>query len=92
MPSTEGFAEIISSQLVAFINSFGYGSLTVSEMILAMHLNAAGGFRYTSGDYADRVEFSGMNFNVMFFAKILEIYRNVRMGLDNKFRNQIDGF
>lgn len=92
MPTTEGFAEIISSQLVAFLNSFGYGHLTVSEMILAMHMNAAGVFRYNSGDYADRIEFTGNNFNVMFLAKILELYRGLRNALDRKFQNHIDGF
>lgn len=92
LPSTEGFAEVISSQICIFLNSFGYGKLTVSEIILAMHLNAVGGFKYSSGDYAERIEFTGKNFNVMFLAKILELYRNMRNYLDRKFENQIDGY
>lgn len=92
LPTTEGFAEVISDQLSIFINEFGYGNLTLSEIILAMHLNAASAIRYPSGDYQERVEFSGNCFNVVFIAKILEVYRTLRNGLDRKFQNQIDGY
>jgi hypothetical protein len=92
LPTTEGFAEIISDQLTIFLNQFGYGKLTVSEIILSMHLNAAGVMRYSSGDYVERIEFSGQTFNVNFISKILQVYRNLRASLDRKFENQIDGY
>lgn len=92
LPTTEGFAEVISDQLSIFINEFGYSNLTLSEIILAMHMNAAGGMRYQSGDYIDIVEFSGNCFNVIYISKILEVYRNIRNNLDRRFQNEIDGY
>lgn len=92
LPITEGFAEIISEQLSIFINEFGYCNLTLSEIILAMHINAAGGLRYASGDTIDRVEFSGNCFNVVYISKILEVYKTLRSNLDRKFQNEIDGY
>lgn len=92
LPKTEGFAEIISNELETHIKAFGYDSLTVSEVILALHLNADGNVRYPSGEFAERVEFSGICFNVVYVAKILGIYKSLRNGLDRKFENQIDGY
>lgn len=92
LPITEGFAQIISNELYVFINEFGYCSLTLSEVILALHLNAMGGLRYADGSSVERIEFTGICFNVVYIAKILQIYALLRNGLDRKFINQIDGY
>lgn len=92
LPVTEGFAETISNELAIFINEFGYGGMTLSEIFLALHMNASGNLRYPSGDTIERVEFTGHCFNVTFIAKVLNIYKFLRNSLDRKFENQIDGY
>lgn len=92
LPTTEGFAEIISNELETHIKAFGYESLTLSEIILAMHLNASGDVQYPSGEVAERIEFTGNCFNVVYMAKILSVYKFLRNHLDRKFQNQIDGY
>lgn len=92
LPATEGFAEVISSELSNFIEQFGYNSLTLSEIILALHLNAWGELKYPSGDSIERIEFSGNCFNVVYIAKVLGVYKILRNHLDRKFQNQIDGY
>lgn len=92
LPNTEGFAQVISEELTIFLSEFGYSELTVSEMILALHLNACGAMKFPTGECADRVEFSGVCFNIVFMAKILSLYRSLRNQLDRKFQNQIDGY
>lgn len=93
LPGTEGFAEVIAKELISFINDCGYGELTLSEIILAMRLNAAGGNRHPgTGDYMDSVSFSGNCLNVFYVSKILSNYFLLRNNLDRKFENKVNGY
>ncbi len=74
-----------------YLNEFGYGELTLQEIILAFRLNTHGGLRYPSGLEVERVPFSGVCFNVDFLAKVLANYMAFRNLLDRKFENFLDG-
>jgi hypothetical protein len=90
-PLTEGFAEIIATQLVVFIKEYGYGNLTLQEILTAMMLNAAGNWKWPGGDVIERIEFSGTCFNVTFISKVLYPYMSIRSTMDSKFKNKLDG-
>lgn len=92
MPQTEGFAEILSDEILKFITDFGFGNLTLAEVLLAMRLNCQRKLRYSSGDYIPTVEFSGVVFNVQYLAKILNNYEAARRSFDGRFQNLIDGY
>lgn len=91
LPSTEGFAEIISDELLIFIKDFGYGELTVEEVFLAMRLNSKGGLKFPSGVDVEAVVFTGNCVNVNFISKILSNYLAIRNILDRKLQNLLDG-
>lgn len=90
-PLTEGFAQIIANELIVFINEYGYGNLTLQEVLTAMRLNAAGHWKWPSGDTVERIEFSGTCFNVTFISKVLYPYFAIRSNMDRKFQNKLDG-
>jgi hypothetical protein len=90
-PLTEGFAEIIANELIIFINDYGYSNLTLKEILTAMRLNAAGGWKWPGGDVIERIEFSGACFNVTFISKVLYPYLVLRTTMDRKFQNKLDG-
>lgn len=92
LPQTEFFAIYIAEELSTFINEFGYGELTYQEVLLAMRLNSGGGLRYPSGIELDQIAFTGSCFNVDYIAKVLANYKDIRLQLDRKFENQIDGY
>lgn len=91
LPQTEFFAGFISSELSIFINKFGYGELTLEEILLAMRLNSKG-LWYPSGLEIDPIQFTGVCFNVNYIAKVLANYMIMRNQLDRVFQNQIDGY
>jgi hypothetical protein len=93
LPNTEGFAEVIADELISFINEHGYAELTLSEILLAMRLNAEGGNRHPgTGNYMETVAFTGNCFNIMYVSKILSNYILFRNHLDRKFENKINGY
>jgi hypothetical protein len=92
MPQTEGFAEILSEEVVIFINDFGYSELTLEEILLAFRINAKGNIKLVSGNELDQVDFVGSNFNITFMGKILNNYLVLRRCVDRKLQNMIDGY
>lgn len=92
LPQTESFAAAISNQLIKFINEFGYGELTLSEIMLAFLINSKGNYKFPTGTEIDRVKFIGNCINVDFVAEILSNYMSIRNSLDRKFQNEIDGY
>lgn len=90
LPQTESFATAISNQLVIFINEFGYGELTLSEIMLAIFINSAG-YNRADGQFM-KVKFFGNNISVDFISDVLSNYIQIRNTLDRKFQNEIDGY
>lgn len=91
MPSTEGFAEVLSQEIVTLINEFGFGNLTLAEIILAMRFNSVD-MRFPSGVEIEKATFRGNCFSVDFLSKILYNYSVLRKFVDRKFQNKIDGY
>lgn len=92
LPQTEFFAEFIAKELEAMITQFGYGELTVAEILLALRLNCINNTKYPSGVDAEKILFTGHSFNVNFIVSVLEKYMTLRTLLDRKIQNLIDGF
>lgn len=92
LPQTEGFAEIISNEIVIFINQYGYEELTLDEILTALRLNAKGGLRFPTGIEVDHVSFTGNCFNIVYLSKVLSNYKSFRDILDRKLQNFIDGY
>jgi len=92
VPSTEFFAEIIAEELLTFISEFGYKELTFEEILLAMRMNAKGGFKFPTGLELEVVPFFGNCFNVDYFSKVILNYMTIRKFLDRKLQNIIDGY
>jgi hypothetical protein len=92
LPQTEFFAEIISDQICDFVSKFGYGELTVDEIVLSLQMNAKGGLRYPSGVEVEQIPFVGSCFHIDFLGKVLHNYMTLRDILDRKFKNFIDGY
>lgn len=91
-PQTEFFAEVLTTTLTEYLTEFGFGELTLEEIILAVKLNAKGGLRFPSGMEVEKVNFSGACFNIDFLSKILSNYMALRNNLDRKLENYIDGY
>lgn len=92
LPGTEYFAKKIGEHVSVFISDYGYGELTLAEILTAFRLNSKGGLRFPSGTNIEQVEFSGNCFNVDYLAKILFNYMSLRNILDRRFQNMIDGY
>jgi len=92
LPQTEFFAGYIAAELSIFINEFGYGELTLDEILLSLRLNSKGGVKYPSGSEVETVAFTGQCINVDYISKVLANYKALRGYLDRKFENEIDGY
>lgn len=92
LPQTEFFAEVISGQICEFVSKFGYGELTLKEIILALQMNAKTGLRYPTGSEVEKIVFVGNCFHVDFLSRVLANYLSLRNLLDQKFKNFIDGY
>lgn len=92
LPQTEGFAEVISSEIITFITEYGYEELTLAEILTALRLNAKGGLRFPTGIEVDHVSFTGNCFNIVYLSKVLSNYKLFRDILDRKLQNFIDGY
>lgn len=91
-PQTDFFAEVLTTAMMNYLKDFGYGELTLSEIILAIQLNTQGGLRFPSGLEVEKVPFFGVCFNIDFLSRILSNYMIFRNHLDRKFENFIDGY
>lgn len=92
LPQTDIFAEFISSEMIYFINNFGYEELTLAEIILAIRLNVTGKMKLPSAVTNEPIVFQGSFFNVDFMSKILSHYMAVRNNLDRTLQNHLDGY
>lgn len=92
LPNTEMFAKYISDEIRDYILEFGYGELTVSEIILAFKMNIGSEIKNPLGDNLKCVEFYGNSINVSFIGKVLSNYMIIRNNLDTRIKNQIDGY
>lgn len=92
IPQSEYFADILTNEIITFVNEFGYGNLTFDEMLLAIRLNSKGKIKMPSGIDVDVVEFSGNCFNVHWLSKILSNYVVFRNLLDSKILNKLEGY
>lgn len=90
LPTTEFFADIISTEVYNFIKEFGYSDYTLYEVLLAMRLNAKCDIRLPNGTVWEMVTFFGNCFNVNFLSKVLYNYSLLRMGLNRKLENYLD--
>jgi hypothetical protein len=91
LPTTDFFAEIIGDELIVFLVDFGYARLTLAEVLLAMRINAKGGFKGVSFS-ADPISFYGHCFNVDYVSKILDTYNRYCLYFNRRIQNHIDGF
>lgn len=91
-PETEFFAEVVSNTMMNYLKRFGFGELTLAEIILAIELNTQAGLRFPSGLEVEKVPFFGVCFNIDFLSRILSNYMIFRNNLDRKFENFIDGY
>lgn len=91
LPETEFFADVLTVEIIEFINEMGYGELTIDEIIFAIRLNTRGGLKYPSGIDVEITLFRGSHFNLDFLSKVLGTYTTLRGILDRKLQNYLDG-
>lgn len=91
-PLTDFYADGLSKEMIEYINQFGFGELTLSEIILALRLNTKGGLKFPTGVDIEKVIFAGTCFNVDFLSRVLSNYMALRNILDRKLENYIDGY
>lgn len=92
LPNTDFFAKFIAEEIIKFILDFGYGDLTLEEILLAFRFNARSGLRYPNGELIESVNFTGVCVNVDYISKVLANYISIRNYLDRKLQNKIDGY
>jgi hypothetical protein len=90
MPNTNFLADALNFRLIDFLQNFGYGNLTIEEIVQAFYFNAKGGLKFPSGIDIDAINFSGGYVNVEYVSKVLSNYMAVRNILDRKIQNLID--
>lgn len=77
LPTHDAHINALESEFLNFLTEFGFGSLTVEEVLLAFRLNAA-------HQLEERVEVFGAIFNIDYAGKVLKQYRDYRWRLDRK--------
>jgi hypothetical protein len=92
LPNTEFFAKFIAEEITNFILCFGYADLTLEEILLAFRFNAKAGMKYPNGEQIEPIFFTGCCVNVDYIAKVLANYMSIRIFLDRKLQNKIDGY
>lgn len=92
VPTTDILASRIASQISNYIFSFGYKDYTEREIELAMQLNAHNNFDELGALDLKVVEFTGIYFNLNYFASVLGNYKKIRDHIDRKFQNFLDGY
>lgn len=92
IPDSDFLGTFISEEIITFINDFGYTELTLAEILLAMRMNTKSDIRWEAGDNIAQVAFTGEYFNINFLSAILSTYSRLRMIVDRKIQNKIDGY
>lgn len=92
LPEDDFFADRLSKELVMHLNNFGYGDLTMCELVLAFNLNCKCGLKYPSGSDIIATEIFGKYISVDYVSRVLSTYKTLRTMLDNHLKNIIDGY
>lgn len=92
LPNTDFFADVICEELYGFMLDFGYEEFTLAEITLALRMNMKVGLKYPTGIEIEVIPFTGHCFNVTFISKVLSNYMTIRLLLDRKLQNIIDGY
>ncbi len=77
LPTNDHHINALESEFLIFLNEFGYGNLTVEEILLAFRMNSTFKLR-------DKIEIYGAIFNIDYAAKVLRLYIEERYRLDRK--------
>lgn len=85
LPTNDEFASILADELLIYLLDFGYGDLTIEEIVLSFRFNSKAEL------VAERILPKGF-LNVMYVARVLENYLLLRNMLDRKLQNHIDGY
>lgn len=92
MPNTSFLADALNFRLIDYLQRFGYGNLTLDEIILAFYFNAKGGLKSPSGIEVEPVVFLGGYVNVEYVSKVISNYMAIRNLIDRKIQNLIDEY
>jgi hypothetical protein len=92
LPNTDFFANIIGDEIAIHVSEFSDADFTAGEILLALRINAAREIKFPSGLTLEQVPFFGNCFNVEFLAKVLANYKVLRVYIDRKLQNHIDGY
>lgn len=91
-PTTEVFFNVLVEEVCDFMLRYGNGELCFEEYLLASRINSMGGYKFPSGLELERVPFVGNCFNVEYLSKLTDNYFRIRLQLDRKLQNLIDGY
>jgi hypothetical protein len=92
LPFTDMFANVLSEQIILFIDNCGYLNYTLKEILLCLQINLMHPLPSYLAVEVDEVKFSGRCVNVSFMSKTLNNYKLIRNQLDRKLQNFIDGY
>lgn len=92
LPFTEMFSNVLSEQIILFINNCGYENYTLREVLLSFQINLIHPLPKYLAVELHEVIFSGRCVNVSFISKTLSNYKEIRHQLDRKLQNFIDGY
>lgn len=88
--------EICENRIVGdvkdFLIEYGYSEYNLSEIKLAFVLNCVSEFRYSSGDYIEKIKSKSEYFSLTFFVEVIERYSYLRMILDNQLISIFNGY
>jgi len=88
---SEKISEVLSEELAIFIDGFGYHSLNLDEIVLALRFNTSN-LKNPSGIEIEPIIFTGYYANVNYISKVLHNYKVIRDLIDRKFQNKLDGY
>lgn len=92
LPEDTFFADRLTKEMILHLNNFGFGDLTLSEIVLAFNLNCKCGLKYPSGSDVIVTDIFGKYISVDYVSRVLNTYRTLRTMLDNQLKNIIDGY
>jgi hypothetical protein len=88
---SEMLVQFLSEEIKSIILEFGYGELTLQEVILAMKLNFINS-RWPSGLEVQSIAFFGDFVSAKFISNVLDVYLNLRHICTRTIENHLDGY
>jgi len=84
--------ELLKEELIIYLKNFGYLNYTVEEILLAVRLNSTPQYFQKNVLDVEKIKCSVKYLNVSYLSEVLANYSQLRVLVEKKVKNIIDGY